>query len=74
VVIVPIVTMVTTIQVEESTKKKLQSFGTKGESYNQIIDRIYAFAVKEQLREFVFSDSAVPIDEAISRAKKRGSS
>ena len=66
--------MSTTIQIEESTKKKLQSFGTKGESYNEIINRIYAAAVKDQLREFLMSsDDAIPIDEAIARAKKRWS-
>ena len=65
--------MATTIQVEESTKKKLQSFGTKGESYNEIINRIYAMAVKDQLREFLYSGDAIPIDEAIARAKKRWS-
>lgn len=71
--IVAIGAMVTTIQVEEETKRKLQSFGTKGESYNEIINRIYAMAVKEQLREFLYSDTAIPIDEAITRAKKRWS-
>lgn len=65
--------MATTIQIDESTKKKLQSFGAKGESYNEIIERIYAIAVKEQLREFLYSDKAIPIDEAITRAKKRWS-
>lgn len=65
--------MATTIQVEESTKKKLQSFGTKGESYNEIINRIYNLAVKEQLREFLYADNAIPIDEAIAKAKKQWS-
>jgi predicted CopG family antitoxin len=65
--------MATTIQVDEDTKKKLQTFGTKGESYNEIINRIYTLAVKEQLHEFLYAGDAIPIDEAIARAKKRWS-
>lgn len=62
--------MATTIQINEDTKKKIQSFGNKGETYNEIINKIYSLAVKEQLREFLYSDNAIPIDEAIARAKK----
>ena len=65
--------MATTIQVDESTKKKLQSFGTKGDSYDDIINRIYSMAVKEQLRQFLFEGDAIPIEEVISRAKKKWS-
>ena len=65
--------MATTIQVQESTKKKIQSFGTKGDSYDDIINRLYSMAVKEQLRQFLFEGEAIPIDEAITRAKKRWS-
>ena len=64
--------MTITIHIEESTKKKLQSFGIKGESYNDIINKIYSMAVKEQLREFLMSlDNTMPISEAITRSKKR---
>mgnify|MGYP001576676249 CR=1 FL=1 len=62
--------MATTIQINEDTKKKIQSFGNKGETYNEIINKIYSLAVKEQLREFLYLDNAIPIDEAIARAKK----
>jgi len=63
--------MVTTIQVDVETKEKLQSFGRKGESYQKIINRLYNIAVQEQLRDFLFSKEAVPIDEAIARAKAK---
>lgn len=65
--------MATTIQVSEETKKKLQSFGTKGDSYDDIINRVYSMAVKEQLRDFLYEGKGIPIDEAIARAKKRWS-
>ncbi len=65
--------MVTTIQVDEETKRKLQSFGAKGETFNEIINRIYAMAVKEQIHQFLYAGDAIPIEEAIARAKKRWS-
>jgi len=62
----------TTIQLSKETKNKLSSFGMKGESYDVILNRIYALAVKEQLREFLMSDEGyIPIEEAIKEADKR---
>ena len=45
-----------TIQLSKETKKKISSFGTKGESYDQILNRIYSIAVKEQIRIFLMDD------------------
>ncbi len=56
----------------EETKELISTFGTKKESYEDIIKRLYAIAVKEQLRTFLFSsENTIPIDEAIRRARKR---
>jgi len=64
--------MPTTIQLSQETKNLLGSFGSKEDTYEDIIKRLYTLAVKEQLREFLLSsDKAIPIDEAIQRAKKR---
>ena len=63
--------MATTIQISNETKKLISSFGSKEETYEVIIKRIYNLAVKEQLREFLLSsEEAIPIDEAIKMAKK----
>src|SRR3989344_5466757 len=40
---------ITTIQLSKATKYKISSFGSKGESYEDIISRIYSLAVKEKL-------------------------
>ena len=62
---------ITTIQLSNETKDKISSFGTKGESYDDIIKRIYSLAVKEQLRDFLMSDKGfIPIEDAIKEAKK----
>jgi len=42
----------TNIQVDDKTKEKLRSFGAKGESYQDIINKLYDIAIKDQLREF----------------------
>ena len=55
----------TTIQVTNELKDKLKSFGTKDDTYETIINRIYEMAVKEQLRTFLYGDSnTVTVDEA----------
>ena len=63
---------ITTIQLSKETKNKISSFGTKGESYDEILKRIYSLAVKEQLKEFLMSDEGfIPIEDAIKEADKK---
>jgi hypothetical protein len=63
---------ITTIQLSRETKDKLSTFGLKGESYDAILKRIYAMAVKEQLREFLMSgEGFVTIEDAIKEAEKK---
>jgi hypothetical protein len=63
---------ITTIQLSKETKEKLSSFGMKGESYDTILQRVYSFAVKEQLRNFLMSEKGcVPIEEAIKEVNKK---
>ena len=63
--------MATTIQLSHETKELIGTFGTKEDTYEDIIKRMYKLAVKEQLREFLLSsEDCIPIDEAIKRAKK----
>jgi len=63
---------ITTIQLSKETKNKISSFGIKGESYDDIIRRIYSLAVKEQLRNFLMSDEGyIPVKEALERAKSK---
>jgi hypothetical protein len=62
-----------TIEVSEETKAKLRSFGTQAETYERIINRLYDIAVKRQLETFLAANDAVPIGEAIARAKRKRS-
>ena len=63
---------ITTIQLNEETKKKIASFGDKSESYDVILQRIYEMAVKMQLREFLMSsENTVTIDEFEAEVEKK---
>ena len=62
----------TTIQVSKATKEKIASFGLKGESYDEIIQRIYSLAVKEQLKMFLMSsEGCITIEEARKELDKK---
>ena len=61
---------ITTIQISNELKDKISELGFKNETYEQIIRRIYNAALKTQLREFLTSGDAIPIDEAIEEAKR----
>ena len=53
-------------------KNKLATFGMKGESYEEILKRVYALAVREQLREFLMSQEGfIPIEEAVKEAESK---
>jgi len=62
---------ITTIQLSNEMKEKLATFGSKNETYDTILRRIYALAVKEQLRDFLMSSEGfISIDEARKRLDK----
>lgn len=64
--------MTSTIQLSKETKHLIASFGTKEDTYEDIIKRMYELAAKEQLREFLLSsEDTLSIDEAIKQAKKK---
>ena len=57
--------MTTTIQLSNKTKELIATFGTKEDTYEQIIKRMYDLAVKEQLRDFLMSSKdTVSLEEA----------
>lgn len=63
---------ITTIQLSKETRDKISSFGIKGESYDSILKRIYSFAIKEQLREFLLSsEGTISVEEARKELDKK---
>ncbi len=64
--------MVTTIQLSEELKNKIASFGSKNETYEQILEKLYSLAVKEHLRMFLMSDeNTLSIQEARAEVEKK---
>jgi len=64
--------MNSSIQLTKETKSMIGTFGTKEDTYEDIIKRLYKLAVKEQLREFLMSsEDTISIDEARKRHNKR---
>ncbi|HIH15096.1 MAG: hypothetical protein QT08_C0007G0005 [archaeon GW2011_AR17] len=64
--------MATTIQIDEETKELISTFGSKKDSYDDIVRRLYQMAVKEQLREFLLSsENTISLEEARKRHAER---
>lgn len=64
--------MPTTIQISKETKSLISSFGTKEDTYEDIIKRMYDLAVKEQLREFLLSsENTISLDDFRKEVEKK---
>jgi hypothetical protein len=62
----------TTIQISKETKKLISTFGSKEDTYEVIVRRLYDMAVKEQLRQLLMtSEGTISIDEARKRTEKK---
>ena len=63
---------ITTIQLSDEMKKKIASFGTKEETYEQILERIYELAFRENLNRFMMSSEGfISLDEFEKEVKKK---
>ena len=64
--------MVTTISLSREMKEKLRQLGKSGESYDDIIRKIYEATKENILLQYLYDESdSISIDKAISDAKKR---
>ncbi|VVB83728.1 Uncharacterised protein [uncultured archaeon] len=62
----------TTIALSKELKEKISEFGNKGESFSDILQRMYNSAVQRQLNDFLFNEKGfIPIEEAMAEAKKK---
>lgn len=63
--------MNSTIQLSKETKSLISTFGSKEDTYEDIIKRMYNLAVKEQLRELLLSEEdSMTLDEFKLRVEK----
>ncbi len=62
----------TTIAINSQVKEEMQQFGTKGESYSEIILKLIKSARERQLNDLLMDEKdTVSIGEALANAKKR---
>ena len=67
-----ITSMMTTISISKELKDNLRNLGRVGETYEDVIQRMYELTKKQILINFLYDRSdSVPIEEAISQAKKK---
>lgn len=62
----------TTIAITRDMKDRISEFGNKGETYSDILVKIYNAAKKTQLRDLLMDDSdSISVEEALENAKDR---
>ncbi|MAG45622.1 MAG: hypothetical protein CMH63_02515 [Nanoarchaeota archaeon] len=64
--------MNTTISITRQVQEQITEFGTKGETYNDILARILNRAKERQIQEILMDEKGtVTVKEALAEAKKR---
>lgn len=64
--------MNTTISVSVEVRDKIREFGDKGESYSDILERLYKSAKERQLHDLLFDEKdTVNVRQALESSKKR---
>lgn len=62
----------TTIAISKELKEKIKEFGSKGETFDEILQRLYKSAVERQLYDLLFnSEGFIPIEKALAEAEKK---
>ena len=66
--------MATTISISKETKEKLKNLGRAGDSYEDVIKKMYEISKKQILMDYLYDKSnSTPIGEAIKEAKEKWS-
>lgn len=64
--------MNTTISISKEIREKIKEFGSKGDSYTDILKKLYESAKARQLQDLLMNeDNCEPIEDAIFRARKK---
>ena len=62
----------TTIAVTREIQEEIKQFGSKGETYSEILARLIESARKRQLHDLLMSEeNTVSLDEALAHSKKK---
>ena len=64
--------MTTTISVTEDIRERIKEFGSKGETYSEILTRLIGAAQEQQLRTLLMDIKGTsPVKDALAKARKR---
>lgn len=64
--------MNTTIAVSSRVRDQIKEFGNKGETYDQILEKLIKSAKEKQIQELLMDTSdSIPAREALEKAKKK---
>lgn len=62
----------TTIAITKNAQEQMKEFGSKGESYSDILLKLIKSAKERQLHDLLMNDNnCISIEEALSKAKKK---
>ena len=72
VMIIITIIMNTTISITKELQEEIREFGTKGETYDQILRRILESTKERQLQELLMDEEdCILIEDALKRAKAK---
>ena len=64
--------MNTTIAVSSRVRDQIKEFGNKGETYDEILEKLIKSAKERQIQELLMDTSdSIPVKEALEKAKKK---
>ena len=64
--------MNTTISISQEIREKIKEFGNKGETYTDILEKLYESAKQRQLQDLLMVESnCIPVKDALNKAKKQ---
>jgi len=64
--------MNTTIAISKELREEIIEFGSKGETYEDILKKLVQSAKERQLRDLLMDETnTIPVKEALEKAKKR---
>jgi len=64
--------MNTTISISQEIREQIKEFGTKGETYDEILERLLINAKERQLQELLLDESGtVTVKDALQTAKQK---
>jgi len=70
--IISIMSMATTISISLETREKLKNLGRAGDSYDDVINRMYELTKKNLLMAYLYDETdSVNIEKALKEAKKK---